>query len=101
MKITIEKQALTYARKKEIEGIVIENTPVGCSCVGVHIHAQPEYILNVEKYSGDENFECFLSEEKMKIFVEKILLPMEEIYIIGKNNPFNKKIYLHCEVKKV
>lgn len=84
-----------------MEGIVIENTPVGCSCIGIHIHAQPEYILKIEKYNSDENFECFLSKEKMNIFVEKSLLPIEEIHILGKKNPFNKKMYLHCEVKKV
>lgn len=30
---------------------------------------------------------------------EKILLPYEEIVVLGTHNPFNKKIYLHCEIK--
>lgn len=101
MKITIEEQVLDYAKKNQLEGIVVENTPVGCSCVGIHIHAQPEYIAEIEKYQNNEKFEGSVWEGKLQLFFEKTLLPIEEISIFGKLNPFNKKMYLHCEVKKV
>lgn len=100
LKITIEDKVIEYAKQKAIEGICVENRPTGCSCIGVHIHAEPEYIFELPKYEKNEKFQVYFSEENLKIFIEKSLLPFESVEILGTRNPFNKKMYLHCNVEK-
>lgn len=101
MNIIVEEAVLQYAKKNQIQGICVENTPVGCSCVGIHIHAQPEYLFELSKYEKSEVVEKMILENGFPLFIEKSLLPIEEIKIFGKHNPFNNKLYLHCELKRL
>jgi len=100
MKITIEEKVKTYMEKNQISALVIEMTPVGCSCVGIHNHAEPSYLKKdrIKEYENTELYEQYLSDKNL-VFIEKTLLPCEEIFVLGTYNPFNKRVYLHCEIK--
>lgn len=102
MKIRIEQAVLDYAKKNKYESIVIENTPVGCSCVGIHLHPQPEYCDSQKRLSlqKDETFFRQSSEEDFEVWMETVFFDLEEVYIFGKLNPFNKRMYLHADIKK-
>ncbi|AVQ20180.1 hypothetical protein A2U10_08565 [Fusobacterium necrophorum subsp. funduliforme] len=100
MKIIIEEKVKKYMEKNQISALVIEMTPVGCSCVGIHKHAEPSYLEKdrIEEYQNTKTHVQYLLEKNL-VFIEKTLLPCEEIVVLGTHNPFNKKIYLHCEIK--
>lgn len=102
MKIRLEAKVLDYAKKNKYTSIVIENTPVGCSCVGIHLHPQPEYCEEAKREALEKtgNFSLVQSEEGYSILVENLFLDLEEMTVLGKLNPFNKRMYLYAEVNK-
>jgi|SRR3712207_1414371 len=100
MKLSIDSKVENYMEQHQITALVIEISPVGCSCVGIHNHAEPSYLEEnkLGEYENTEKYEKHLLGKNI-VFIEKILLPCEEIAIMGTYNPFNKKVYMHCEIK--
>lgn len=101
MNIVLDEKVEKYMKKNHISTFVIEMTPVGCSCVGIHNHAEPNYLEEdkVPEYEKNDKYEIYFLNEKIKMLIEKSLLPCNEISILGTYNPFNKRVYMYCEIK--
>lgn len=44
MNIVLDEKVEKYMQQKHLSALIIEMTPVGCSCVGIHNHAEPDYL---------------------------------------------------------
>lgn len=101
MNIVLDEKVEKYMQQKHLSALIIEMTPVGCSCVGIHNHAEPDYLETdkIAEYEKKESYELYVWKKEIKVFIEKDLLPCNEISILGTYNPFNKRVYMHCEIK--
>lgn len=68
MNIVLDEKVEKYMQQKHLSALIIEMTPVGCSCVGIHNHAEPDYLETdkIAEYEKKKAMNYMFGKKKLK-----------------------------------